>query len=74
MKYLFLLSATFTCTASDWVLDGSKCYKIIYGSPEDCQAHCSNENAGAALMLAPTNIAAINIGAFLSVNACVSCY
>lgn len=65
MKYLFLLSATFTCTGLDWVLDGSKCYKIISGSPEDDQVQCSNDIAGAALMLAPTNIAAINVGALL---------
>lgn len=43
------------------MLDGSKCLKTIDGSPEDGQAQCSNEDSSAALMLAPTNIAATNI-------------
>ncbi|CAC5369267.1 unnamed protein product [Mytilus coruscus] len=64
---LLFVNGTFTCTESDWVLDGSKCYKIILGSPMNGQARCSNEDPNAVLMLAPSKEVATNlVGVLLS--------
>ncbi|CAC5384692.1 unnamed protein product [Mytilus coruscus] len=56
----------FTCTRSDWILDGSKCYKTISGSPSDGQARCSNEDPNAILMLAPSSTMATVVGTLFS--------
>ena len=45
---------------SDWVLDGSKCLKLIAGSPKDGQAQCSIEDSSAKLVLPPNSQEAAN--------------
>lgn len=58
-------SGTFTCSGSDWVSEGSKCYKIISGSPSDGQNQCSNEDPNASMFLAPSSIAAKQLDTML---------
>lgn len=43
------------------MLEGSKCYKIVPGSPKDGQAQCSKEDSNAVLMLAPSEEVATDL-------------
>ncbi|VDI01871.1 Hypothetical predicted protein [Mytilus galloprovincialis] len=61
-----IVSGTFTCSRSDWVSDGSKCYKAISGSPSVGQNLCRKEDIKASLFLAPSSEEANNLGTLFS--------
>lgn len=49
-------------------LVGSKCYKLIHGSPDSGQENCTKDDPNSALMLPPTRVTAKYISMMLYVE------